>query len=229
MKEKTFFITLLLLCCISAISQSHEIGFTIGASNYVGDIGKTQYISPRDFSFGGIYRLNRSKRHSYRFSVSHYNIQGDDSQSTDPRRNLRNYTFKNAINEVALGIEINFWDFNLHESEPQATPYIHIGLGVIGYDRLVLENVEMKENGIESNMTIPISLGYKTRLSNKIILTFEVSGKYTFTDNLDGSTPVKNGDFNFGGEGGLLNNDWYMYSGVMLTYTFGKSPCFCNY
>ena len=27
--------------------------------------------------------------------------------------------------------------------------------------------------------------------------------------------------------GNLNNNDWYVFSGITLTYTFGEKPCYC--
>jgi len=27
----------------------------------------------------------------------------------------------------------------------------------------------------------------------------------------------------------LNNNDWYTFSGVTVTYTFGRKPCYCSY
>ena len=27
--------------------------------------------------------------------------------------------------------------------------------------------------------------------------------------------------------GNLNSNDWYVFSGVTITYTFGQNPCFC--
>ena len=31
-------------------------------------------------------------------------------------------------------------------------------------------------------------------------------------------------EFSFGN---INNNDWYMFSGITLTYTFGTNPCYC--
>jgi hypothetical protein len=54
----------------------------------------------------------------------------------------------------------------------------------------------------------------------------EIGARYTFTDNLDGSNP-KNKNFETLKFGNLNSKDWYVFSGVTLTYTFGKNPCFC--
>ncbi len=71
-------------------------------------------------------------------------------------------------------------------------------------------------------------LGYKTNISNHLILAAEIGARYTFSDELDGSVP--DGEFreqlSFGNTN---NNDWYMFTGITLTYTFGRRPCYCNF
>lgn len=70
-------------------------------------------------------------------------------------------------------------------------------------------------------------IGLKTRLVQNLIIGVEVGARYTFTDNLDGSNPI-NDNFETLRFGNLNSNDWYVFSGFTLTYTFGKNPCFCT-
>jgi len=80
-------------------------------------------------------------------------------------------------------------------------------------------------------MAIPLILGIKTNvLAPHIILAAEVGIRYTFTDNLDGSFP-DDGDTGFATRnfGNISNNDWYVFSGISLTYTFGRKPCYCDF
>ena len=51
----------------------------------------------------------------------------------------------------------------------------------------------------------------------------ETTVRYTFTDELDYSTN-RFSELNFGG----TSNDWYMFSGVSLVYTFGRPACFAD-
>lgn len=218
-----------LLVTGSLKAQSHEIGLVIGGANYIGDIGSTTYIDPNEAAYGFIYRLNRSDRHTYRLSFMRYNIKGDDFESEFVNRRLRGYSFTNAINELSLGMEFSFWEFNLHNKGNQASPYIHFGLGVINYKDLFYSNGRLMDSGRVISASVPISLGYKARLLRRLIVSAEISAKYTFTDNLDGSKP-KIGVFNdFGSVRSVTNNDWFVFSGIMLTYTFGKRPCLCKF
>ena len=66
------YLTALILLFVSnqlCQSQTHEIGLFVGASNFIGDVGATKYISPNKPAFGGVYKWNRSPRHSFRFSL----------------------------------------------------------------------------------------------------------------------------------------------------------------
>ncbi len=66
-------------------SQINELGVFLGGSNFIGDVGATDYISPNQLAFGGIYKWNRSKRHSYRVSMIFSDLEGIDINSDDPR------------------------------------------------------------------------------------------------------------------------------------------------
>ena len=50
-------------------AQTYEIGVFAGGSNFIGDVGSSKYISPNQPALGGIFKWNRSARHSFRFSL----------------------------------------------------------------------------------------------------------------------------------------------------------------
>jgi len=37
-------------------SQTYEVGGYLGMANYIGDVGKTTYISPKTPVFGGLFK-----------------------------------------------------------------------------------------------------------------------------------------------------------------------------
>src|SRR6186713_1250783 len=90
-------------------AQINELGVFLGGSNFIGDVGKTNYISPNELAIGIIYKWNKSPRHSYRFSYMQSTISGNDLDSEVPGRNLRGYSFKNNIKELTAGMEFNFF------------------------------------------------------------------------------------------------------------------------
>lgn len=221
----------LLLCFFPFITlnaQINEIGVFLGGSNFVGDVGSTTYIAPEKLAFGVLYKWNKSPRHSYRFSYTQSTIAGNDADSDETGRIRRGYRFENNVKELSAGLEFNFFDFNLHDYHPKITPYIYSGLSYFIYDGLyrydTSPNVLQSVNS--SSVAIPITLGIKSNITPHFVLGAEVGARYTFTDNIDGSNPNTNNPdiLKFGN---LNNNDWYVFSGITLTYTFGQKPCYC--
>lgn len=224
--KRIFTAIFFLLAGISANAQINELGIFLGGSNYIGDVGPTTYIAPKDLSFGILYKWNRSIRHSYRFSYTQAKITSNDLDSDAPSREKRGYRFENEIKELSAGLEFNFFDFNLHESGVQFTPYVHTGLSFLRYDELYVLDGQTKIDKSSYSLAIPMTLGIKTRIADKFVLGLESGVRYSFTDNLDGSNP-KNNDFASLKFGNLNSNDWYVFTGVTLTYTFGQNPCYC--
>lgn len=210
-----------------SFSQINEIGVFAGGSNFIGDVGATDYISPKQAAFGGIYKWNRSARHSYRISMIFTELEGMDIESDDPRRQQRGYSFYNSMFEISAGMEFTFLDFNLHTGEPVATPYLYSGISFARHDNYYFDNGNLiSENSKSWAVGIPMVLGFKARLIDKFIIGLEVGARYTFTDEIDGSIPDADfrESFRFGN---INNNDWYVFSGLTLTYTFGENPCYC--
>ena len=224
--NKVFNLFLCLFPFLAVHAQIHEIGIFVGGSNYIGDVGPTTYISPNEPALGILYKWNKSPRHAYRFSYTQSKITSNDLDSEEAGRNQRGYHFENSIKEVSLGLEFNFFDFNLHEMKNKITPYVYSGISYFRYDELyILSGVTRKDKSTGS-FAIPMNLGIKSNIMPNFILAVEVGARYTLTDNLDGSNP-KNDNLETLRFGNLNNNDWYVFSGLTLTYTFGNKPCYC--
>lgn len=216
------------LISVSATAQIHEIGVFAGGSNFVGDVGETTYIKPNEFAFGLLYKWNRSQRHSWRASISMAKITADDDRSKDPSRKIRNYDFENTVKEVSLGLEFNFLEFDLHQLKTQFTPYVFLGLTYTQYDGLFYKEPNVtNSDSSHGTLSVPFALGVKTNLTKNLIVGFEVAPRYTLADDIDGSFP-KNESLEQLRFGNINSNDWYVFSGFTLTYTFGRKPCFCD-
>ncbi len=211
-------------------SQIYEVGVFAGGCNVIGDVGATNYISPNTAAFGLMLKWNRSPRHSWRVSLIYSDLKGGDSESDDPRRVERDFEFDSNILEISAGMEFTFWEFDLHTSDFKITPYLYSGITAGKHDNFFYD-----QNGeiIDENTTswafgIPMVLGVKSNITNHVILGFEIGARYTFSDEIDGSVP--DGDFEDQvGIGNTNSNDWYVFTGFTLTYTFGQRPCYCNF
>lgn len=218
------FNVLALLFFFTMDAQIHEVGVFLGGSNYIGDVGLTTFIAPNEPALGILYKWNKNPRLSYRFSLTGAYISSNDLDSKEPGRNQRGYSFRNSIKEVSAGIEFNFFDFNLHETKTKVTPYVHSGLNYFRYPEFSIVVGKNSSEKVNSSLAIPITLGVKSNVLPHFIIGVEVGTRYTFTDNLDGSNPK---DENLTKFGNINNNDWYVFSGLTLTYTFGDKPCYC--
>lgn len=211
-------------------SQIYEVGVFVGGSNFIGDVGATTYISPNQAAIGGIFKWNRSPRHSYRVSVIFSDLEGIDGKSDDPRRIERDYKFNNNIIEISAGMEFTFLDFNLHNPGNHWTPYLYTGISMANHDNFYFDQngVLTSENTSSWAYGIPMVVGVKATISPQLILALEIGARYTFSDEIDGSVPdaPSRAPLSFGN---LNSNDWYVFSGATLTYTFGQKPCYCNY
>lgn len=223
-------LTILILSILSlqlSHSQIHEIGIFAGGSNFIGDVGATDYISPNQLAFGAIYKWNVSPRHSWRASLIFSELEGIDVNSDDQRRIQRGYGFSSSLFEVSAGMEFAFFDFDLHTGKKISTPYIYTGVSVAKHDNhYFLNGVLTSENTASWAYGIPMVLGFKTAFITGFVLGFEVGARYTFSDEIDGSIPDADyrQQYRFGN---INNNDWYTFSGITLTYTFGQNPCYC--
>jgi hypothetical protein len=226
MKKTTYILTLFFLFQM-ANAQIHEIGVFAGGSNFIGDVGRTNYIAPSQPAFGILYKWNKNPRYSWRFSAMMSKIKAYDSKSDLASRKERGYGFENTITELSAGFEFNFFDFNLHQSGFFATPYIYTGLSYFTSDNLYVIDGNYKTSGKSGNVALPIIGGLKMKIANSFVLGLEAGARYTFTDDIDGSSP-KSGNFAGYKFGNTNSNDWYVFTGITLTYTFGNKPCYCK-
>lgn len=222
-----FFVILFLVAGMGASNaQIHEIGVFLGGANYIGEIGPTTYIAPKEPAVGLIYKWNRSPRHSWRFSIMHGRVRSDDADSEVPARKERNLRFKNDITEFSAGMEFDFFDFNLHEGDTKITPFVYSGLSYAFYKGVYYVNDEARYDSTNGTLAIPMTLGIKARILPHLILAVESGARYSLADDIDGSNPK---DSHVGSQkfGNLNSKDWYVFTGFTLTYTFGNKPCFC--
>ncbi|MBU2950576.1 hypothetical protein KO493_07695 [Tamlana agarivorans] len=224
-------LTLLIISILSiqlSQAQIHEIGGFAGGSNLIGDIGATDFIAPNAPALGLLYRWNRSTRHSWRASVIYSDLKAYDSKSGDPRRIQRDYNFDSNLLEISAGMEFTFIDFDLHSGEKEWTPYLYSGITSTRHGNYYFINGKQAAEGESSwAFGIPMSLGVKARIIGNFVIGVEVGARYTFSDEIDGSMPSSDALKPQYQIGNINNNDWYMFSGFTLTYTFGENPCYC--
>ena len=245
-KKYTYVLLITTLFTSSLNSQDNEIGFFFGGTNYIGDVGPTIYINPfsKDYSsedsrdmatvvVGIFYRKNLSNRFAVKAGFNFAEIQSNDAwRGSSDYRIQRAKQFENTIQEFHLGLDFNFLEFETSSNNFEFTPYIHTGLSLIRYDALhypVGFNVA-QPYGKDNDIALPITVGLKIKPFNSFVVGFEISAKHSFTENLDGSYPKYDDSSLYSQRpfGSNLSQDWYVYTGLTLTYLFGNYDCDCT-
>ncbi|MDB9966603.1 DUF6089 family protein [Flavobacteriaceae bacterium] len=235
MKRKIIHVIILFIS-MTVFSQNNEIGVFIGGSNYIGDVGPTTYIHPFSYNLstnavaGIIFRKNLNERIALRAKLNYSKIGSSDNwPNTVEYRNKRGRYFKNVLTEFGVGIDFNFIEFDIYNSSLQMTPYISTGINFFNYNALRYEIGELKADqyGKGSNISVPITIGYKLKPLRNFIIGFEITANTSFTDNLDGSYPIDKYLVSSEIFGSTLSKDWYVFSGITLTYLFGNKKCYC--
>ena len=177
-----------------------DIGFMTAIPWYQGDISTTlprpTVVPP---AIGPIFRYNFNQRNSLRVHGVFYDL-GYEGEIFDEQRE----DFQASFVDLGLDFEFNWWPYKTAWRRTKYSPYVSAGLGYsVNYN-----------GGSVSHLYLPFGGGMKVNLGKRLSGGVELSMRKTFTDEIDGVE-------NLGLEGvkhPLGNNDWYMFTGLFLTY-----------
>lgn len=207
-----------------SLAQVYEIGISVGGANYVGDIGRTTYIYPNKVAGAAFFKYNKNPRMALRATYSYLPISANDLDADTDFRRDRGLSFNNTINELAVGLEFNFYEYDLSSPGKTWTPYILLELAAFNYKYIASEpQPDQYEYNSKNSFSVPFGVGFKSKLAGSFAFALETKFRYTFEDDLDYNNE-KIAKLNFGGTG----NDWYMFTGFSLIYTFGRPACYTN-
>jgi hypothetical protein len=177
-----------------------DIGVMAAVPWYLGDINpsvpQTDFLPP---AIGPIIRYNFDMRHALRFHAVFYDLaaSGEILGGTEAE-------FHSSFVDLGTDFEFNWWPYKTASMKMRYTPYVSAGIGY-SLDRL---------GEAKSHLYLPFGAGAKVNLGKRLSGGVEVSMRKTFTDLIDGVA-------NPGGEAvqtPVGNNDWYMFTGIFLTY-----------
>lgn len=260
---------LLALLCVFSVAQAQysEIGFTVGASYYIGDLNPYQHF-PKGTSIAGglVYRYNFDKRYALKANLLYGGLQGNDANSDREVQLQRNLHFKSSLLEIGAQLEVNFFEYTIGDPKHWITPYLFAGIAFYRFNpKAKLDDTwyELQPLGTEgqgssagggiystSQVSLPFGAGLKVSPGGRIGIALEWGFRKTFTDYIDdvsgpyvdndllafengplaaeladrsispdAATPLINTDSQ---RGNPENNDWYVYTGVMITYKLGS-------
>lgn len=218
-------VTLLMLCAtLTASAQQDdeylmEIGGGVGMVSYQGDFnGKiTSGMQPAGAI---VWRRLLNPYMGFRVTGMMGKLKGDATrvETYYPDETTRAYSFDRSFTDVSVTYEYNFWPYGTgrdNRGAKRLTPFVFGGIGatyVSGGEKKVF------------TANVPIGLGIKYKLKERLNVGLEWSMHFSLSDELDGIADP----YGIKSSGAFKNTD--CYSGLMLTLTYSfKSKCrTCN-
>jgi len=207
-------VAIFLILCVSsvkpasaqweAIRQEGEFGISAGAAHYFGDLNTRAQLNRPKLAVGAFFRKQFGNyiglRVSAHFAQLGYSDVYNKSNAYQRRRNL---SFNSNIFELALQGDFNFFKFVPGDPYHAFTPYVTLGVGVFSYDPyayLAGQKVFLRPLGTEGQgnalypgrkpyntmaICLPLGVGIKYALNDRMNIGFEVAYRFTTTDYLD--------------------------------------------
>ena len=218
----------------SSLIPKYEIGVHLGTFIYQGDLtpndlGAFNTMKP-GFGVSGTRNLN--SHYAVRFQLLHGWLKGDDATYENPAwRQQRNFNFTTPVTELSLQVVRNIIGLMPNEAGIiNFSPYVFAGLSYsflkikrdwskFNYSHFAGEPAVI--NGLtedinhkvpKSIFSIPIGLGVRYGISEKLSFSLEGTYRILNTDYLDGFSQAANPDL----------NDHYHTLMAGLIYSFGK-------
>lgn len=196
-----------------------EIGVGAGAGGHLGDFNGnlTKNLQPMA-SLMARYVFNPYM--GLRMNVSYGTMKGSSANAETfyPDYASAPYTFKNAIYDVGVAYEYNFWPYGTgrdYRGAKRITPFVFAGIGVTYADT-------KKKGKIAMNM--PLGIGVKYKAAERLNIGVEWAIHFTQSDELDG---VKD-PYRIASSGLFKNTDCYSALQLTLTYSFMAKCSTCN-
>lgn len=196
---KALFLSLLFVPGLIQAQRWH-VNITGGVSNYSGDLqAKTYTFDQSNFAYGFGAQYDITRHFSAITNFSFMKLTASD-QYNSPDLVFRNLSFQSNVYEWNLLGEYTFFDI----TQNKFSPFLFAGIAVFHFDpftndstgaRHYLQPLSTEGEGLPQypgqkpyNLTqfaIPFGGGIKFRVSENVVLAWEVGFRKTFTDYLD--------------------------------------------
>lgn len=183
--------------------QEGEFGIAVGAGHYFGDLNTRAALNRPKFSAGIFFTKQFSNYIGLKIAANYAQLGYSDVYSKNETQKLRNLSFNTSIWELSLNGQFNFFKFYPGVEGYTYTPYLSLGIGLFSYDPyayLADEKYYLRPLATEGQgdtaypdrkpygtmaLCIPLALGFKYNLSDKVNFFVEVGYRFTNTDYLD--------------------------------------------
>jgi hypothetical protein len=257
--KKLLVLGLLFPCILNA--QRWHINVYGGISNYEGDLQNKVFTLDQSYAaFGGGLQYDLTRNFSILGNLSVGHVGASDAFNK-PDLQPRNLSFQSQILEANLLGEYTFLDLRHN----RLSPYVFAGLAVFHFNpytfdtlgkKVFLQPLSTEGEGLPqypdrkpyslTQLAIPFGAGIKLRVTNSVVLAYELGFRKLFTDYLDDvsttyvdenvllaargpeavelsyrGNELKGGDPNYPASGTLRGGskykDWYYFSVIKIS------------
>lgn len=219
----TVFLIIISGSVVFAQDYKYEIGGATGISSYWGDANIPSNMLEPGLAGSILFRYNANLYWSIKSAFSIASISGNSENSGNVFPSGQNNAFRRTIAELSTQAEFNFLPYGDHRAylgTKTFTPYLFSGIGF---------TYGSGENAYWG-LILPVGLGFKYKLENRMNVGLELSVRKLFNDDLDVTN--QKGEWNlespFGIDSSILKNqDWYTFITIFWTWNFRlrKTPC----
>ncbi|MBR1687812.1 MAG: porin family protein [Prevotella sp.] len=195
-----------------------EIGGGIGLVTYEGDFNGNLLKNAQPMgSLLARYRFN--PRMALALSIGYGKLKGssENVETWYPELNEQPVEFNNSLVDVSMRYEYNFWPFGTgreYRGAKPLTPYILIGLG----------GTFAKAGKTEMALNVPIGVGVKYKVADRLNMGLEWAIHFTGSDKLDGIADP----YGIKSSGLFKNTDCYSQLRLSLSYDFWAKCKTCH-
>ena len=187
-----------------------EVGGGLGLVSYEGDYSDSP-LQGQQPMLSAVLRRMINPYHGFRFGLSYGKLKGSskDVKTYYPGTQEKPYEFSNPLVDFTAMYEYNFWPYGTgrdYRGAKRLTPFVTGGLG--------LTFVKADKGVFTANL--PIGLGVKYKLADRMNLGAEWIIHFSLSDKLDGSPDP----YSIKSSGAFKNTDCYSAFQVTLTYSF---------
>jgi hypothetical protein len=258
----------LLLPVFSYAQEGQRLHLTLfgGVANYQGDLQDKRFtFNQSNLGLGLGLKYDLTAHFAVRAGINFGTIEASDKQNSKPDLRARNLSFQSRIFEGNLLLEYTL--FNMEDKK--LSPYLFAGVGLFHFNpyafdtlgnKVFLKPLSTEGQGLAAypnrkeykltQFAIPFGGGIKYRISDNVVLGYEIGLRKIFTDYLDDVSTtyvdqfilaqergfkavemsyrggeLKDGNTTYPTDGTVRGSaafkDWYYFQGITLTIGLG--------
>lgn len=224
MKAVIAFITAILVTASfnTAVSQESKYRFDIGAgigmSGYLGDTNNSNPFKHPGIAAGASFRYIIDARWAIATRLNAVSLSGNSSGFDIVYPEGQTYQFKSWVYDLGVRGEFNFFSYGMGQTYKKMrrwSPFLSLGIGAC---------MSTTDGKNAFAFDIPMGLGIKYKLAERLNLGLEFSMHKVFSDKIDNITDPYKINSSFG-----KNTDWFSTIMLSISYEFGERCETCHY